>query len=252
MNLILFLILIGLLIYVCGKKTIKLIIQLALNFFLLIIMFSLISLGLNALVITILGLITITYITIYLLDGDSIKTKSSIRSVFLVILILSFFIYGVTYLTRIYGFGIDSWEEINMFSYNINCNMLDIEVSIILIGLIGAIIDSSISISSALQEIYENNKKLTWKELYQSGLNIGKDILGTTVNTLLFAFIGESLTLIFYLKTCQYSGLDLLNNKTLMEEIIKILFSAIGCLGVIPLTSFVSAKLLKEGSQYER
>lgn len=32
-------------------------------------------------------------------------------------------------------------------------------------------------------------------KLVQSGMKIGKDVIGTTVNTLLFAYLGESLLL---------------------------------------------------------
>ena len=74
--------------------------------------------------------------------------------------------------------------------------MLPLSNSIIIIGLIGTINDTSIAISSALYELHENNKKLKPKDLFISGMNIGKDVMGTMTNTLILAYVGGSLTLI--------------------------------------------------------
>jgi len=150
----------------------------------------------------------------------------------------------ITNITKTGGFGIEELEEISMFSYDINLNMNTIMTSLILIGLIGAITDTSIAISSALYEVYYNNKLLSRKSLFNSGLNIGKDILGTTVNTLLFAFLGEFLTLIIWFKSLSYSLDQTINSKVLTAEVIKILFSNIGCILIIPITAFITSYYL--------
>ena len=148
----------------------------------------------------------------------------------------------MTKLSRISGFGYESYEEINMFSYNVGIDFSGIAISIILISLIGATTDSSIAISSALYEVYENNKYLSKKELFLSGIRIGKDILCTTTNTLLFAFLSEFMTLVIWFSKGGYSFLDIINNKTFAQEFIRILFSAIGCVLVIPITSYITTK----------
>ena len=131
-----------------------------------------------------------------------------------------------------------------MFSYDIGVDFNRISIALIIIGLIGATIDSSMAISSALYEVKENNKHLKQKELYRSGINIGKDILGTTMCTLLFAFIGEFMTLLIWFKKGNYSLGDIINAKTFAAEFIKILFSAIGCILVIPITSYITSREL--------
>lgn len=79
------------------------------------------------------------------------------------------------------------------------------------------------------------------KELYSSVINIGKDTLGTTMCTLLFAFLGEFMTLLIWFKKGNYSLGDILNAKTFASEFIKILFSAIGCILVIPITAYITS-----------
>ncbi len=55
---------------------------------------------------------------------------------------------------------------------------------------IGAIVDTAISITSPMREIHQQNPDITRKDLFMSGIRIGRDILGTSSNTLFFAFFG--------------------------------------------------------------
>ena len=250
MNLILALILFILMIYVCGLRGIKLFLAIIANFVILILSFYLMAMGLNQVVIALLACYVICRIVLYRVNGENIKTKSSMKSIIFVLLILTILIFIVVYLTRIAGFGYEEYEDINMFSYDIGIDYVNVSIALIIIGLIGATIDSSMAISSALYEIKENNKHLTKKELYLSGLNIGKDILGTTMSTLLFAFIGEFMTLLIWFKKGNYSLGDIINAKTFAAEFIKILFSAIGCILVIPITSYITShELVKKQNE---
>ncbi len=241
MNFILIIILLLLMIFVGGKRGVKSFISLCLNFILLIITFYFIALGMNPIIISLIGCFLISVIVLFFVNGVNLKTKASLKSIFIVLVIVAISIFMMTKLSRIAGFGYESYEEINMFSYDINLDMNNVSIALILIGLIGAMIDSSIAISSALFEVFQNNKHLSKKELYLSGLTIGKDILGTTTNTLLFAFLGEFMTLLIWFHSCKYSFLDIMNAKVFCAEFIKIMFSAIGCVLVIPITSFITS-----------
>ena len=244
MNTCLLIIFLSLLILVLGKNGIPLFLTILINFSLVLSGFILIVLGLNPFLTCFLLCSLLAWINIYRVTENDIKRHSSLLSVMIVLGGVSIFIFLFTYLSKTYGFGYEAFEEINMFSYNVSISFLSIEIGVILLGLLGALVDASISISSALYEIYINNKKLKQKELFSSGLNIGKDILVTTINTLLFAFFGESITLLVLLYGLNLSPLELINNKTFLEEIFKILFSMLGSLLVIPLTSYISANYL--------
>ncbi len=247
MNSILTLLMFILLVWIGGKRGLKLFISLVINFIILMLTFYFIALGFNPIVISLIGCLIITYIILYFVNGENIKTKASLISVIIVLLILVVSIFIVTTLTKISGFGYESYEEINMFSYDVDLNFTDVSIALILIGLIGATVDTSVAISAALYEVHQNNKNLSKKELFLSGITIGKDILGTTTNTLLFAFLGEFLTLLIWFKDVNYSLLDIINNKTFCAEFIKILFSGMGCILVIPITAIiVSNKITKK------
>ena len=250
MNKVLMIILFLLMIYIDKKRGVKLFFSLFLNFIILMIIFYMTAIGFNPIICSLLGCFMISLIILYFVNGKNIKTKSSFISICIVLIFLVFLIFGMTYLSRIAGFGYESYEEINMFSYDVKIDFTDIAIALILISLIGAMVDASIAVSSALYEVYENNKHLSFKELYQSGINIGRDILCTNTNTLLFAFLGDFMTLVIWFYKGHYSFLDVINNKTFCAEFIRILFSAIGCVMVIPITSYITSKsILKLGKE---
>ncbi len=246
MNIILIILLFLLMIYIDIKRGIKLFLSILFNFIILMIIFYLIAIGLNPIICSLIGCFIISYIILYYVNERNIKTESSLKSVIIVLIILSFLIFFVTKISRIAGFGYESYEEINMFSYDVKIDFTNIAISMILISLIGATVDSSIAISSALYEVYDNNKNLSKKDLFLSGMNIGKDILCTTNNTLMFAFLGEFMTLLIWFYKGDYSFLEIVNAKTFVSEMIKILFSAVGCIIVIPITAYITTETLKK------
>ncbi len=242
MNLILGIILLLLMLYIDKKRGIKLFIGIILNFIILMILFYFMALGFNPIICSLIGCLLVSYIILYFINGDNIKSKSSFQSILIVLIILALLIFVITNLTRIAGFGEEAYEEINMFSYDVNLDFTNISIALILIGLIGVTVDASIAISSALYEVHINNINLSKKELFKSGMNIGKDILCTSINTLLFAFLSEFMTLIIWFYTCNYSFLEIINSKTFAAEFIKILFSGIGCVLIIPITAYITTK----------
>lgn len=246
MNIILIILLFLLMIYIDIKRGIKLFLSILFNFIILMIIFYLIAFGLNPIICSLIGCFIISYIILYYVNERNIKTESSLKSVIIVLIILSVLIFFVTKISRIAGFGYESYEEINMFSYDVKIDFTNIAISMILISLIGATVDSSIAISSALYEVYDNNKNLSKKDLFLSGMNIGKDILCTTNNTLMFAFLGEFMTLLIWFYKGDYSFLEIVNAKTFVSEMIKILFSAVGCIIVIPITAYITTETLKK------
>lgn len=251
MNKILMLILFILMIYIDKKRGIKLFLSLIFNFVILMILFYFIAIGIHPILISLIGCFIISYIILYFVNGENVKTRSSLKSVFVVLILLAVLIWGMTKLTRIAGFGYESYEEINMFSYDVKIDFTNVTIAIILMSLIGATVDSSVAISSALFEVYENNKHLSFNELFLSGLTIGKDILCTTTNTLLFAFLGDFMTLMLWFYQCHYTFSEIINAKTFCAEFIKIMFSGLGCILIIPITSYITTKSILKNTLKE-
>ena len=114
----------------------------------------------------------------------------------------------------------------------------------IIIGATGAIIDMSISIASALWELKETNP--SFGGLYKSGINIGKDIVGSNINTLVLAYIGGSLAIVLIFLSGDISFVRLLNREWVIVELLQIIVGSFGIFLTMPLTALVCAALFKK------
>ncbi len=115
----------------------------------------------------------------------------------------------------------------------------------ILIGAIGAIMDVAVELSASLSEISAKVGKISFKELFWSGINIGRETMGTMSNTLILAYIGGGLSGVLLMVANSSSALFLFNMESVIFEILQALAGSIGILFCIPLTSFVCAALYR-------
>lgn len=198
----------------------------------------------STIIVTLIACTVISFINLFYINKFNDKTKAAFFSTMITLSLLTVFIFAVEHSAMIQGFGEEQEEEINAFSLYVGIDFAKIAICTIIMGSIGAIIDISLSISSSMNELFTHNRFITKTSLFQSGLKIGRDILGTTTNTLYFAFVGGYLTLILWFKRLSYSLGDIVNSKTFCAEVISILSGGIGIAIIIPITSWLSASIL--------
>jgi uncharacterized membrane protein len=117
-----------------------------------------------------------------------------------------------------------------------------------IIAALGAIMDICISIASSTAEIFNANPGLSEKEAFRSVLNIGTDILGSMVNTLILAYVGSSISLILLISMKLEPGMPfwmVLNYNPVLNEIVKSVIGSLGMFISIPATAFIAVKLHK-------
>ena len=111
----------------------------------------------------------------------------------------------------------------------------------VIVSALGAVMDVAMSISSAIQELTRVNDSLTAKDLFKSGMNIGRDMVGTMTNTLILAILGSGLTLIVYIYSLGLQPWQLLSSAYMSLEAISAVASSIGVMLAVPLTAAVCA-----------
>ena len=122
----------------------------------------------------------------------------------------------------------------------------------IVISALCVVLDVAMSMRSAISEIHSVNPALSTKELFRSGMNIGRDMVGTMTNTLILAFLGSSFVIVIYLYSIGLQPYQLLSSSYFAIEVISGISSSIGVIISVPLTALISAyvmggkKLLKK------
>ena len=111
--------------------------------------------------------------------------------------------------------------------------------------------DVGMSIASSLDELKNKTKDMDWIELFKSGMNIGKDVIGTMANTLILAYVGGSLTLILLFMACDFNFVQILNKETIAQEIISAIAGSMGVVYTVPITAFVYSFLNKDKVIYK-
>lgn len=225
------------------KQGLKAIISLLLSIFLIFKVFipQAIS-GVNVVWLAFLISVSITIITLLIIGGLNKKSLAAIIGTvggLLVAVVLAFWVCDLASLN-----GLASEESRILFSKFPELNIRGVLFAGIIIGALGAVMDVAISIASSVSEVNLANKKLSFWELFKSGMNVGKDIMGTMTNTLIFAYVGASFALLLLFYQVNESYLKFLNFDFVAEEIVRSIAGSIGLVLTIPITSFIISYLL--------
>ena len=155
------------------------------------------------------------------------------------------------YLTKLSG-GCEDAVQLSINASSINFNFRELLFAGIIISALGACMDVGMSIASSLDEIKSKTPGITGKELFKSGMNIGKDVIGTMCNTLILAYVGGALTLLILFIVCEFEFVQIINKETILEEIISAIAGSTGVLYTVPITAFVYSILNKDKTIYKK
>lgn len=212
----------------------------------LIVSIYLIAWGMHPFLAVILISFLFIIFVLYIQNGKNNKMHAATISVILVLIFVWAFTGPILLSATPSGYNeIEQYEEISMYlSSDLSVPMGSVFLCAVLLGILGAITDTAVAVITVVNEVYITKPDLNKKELFLSGLSVGKDIIGTTVNTLFFAGIGESIMLAVLFMKNQDSFASILNSKAFFQEVSALLISATGCLLIIPVSSMVIATLL--------
>lgn len=141
---------------------------------------------------------------------------------------------------KLTGFGSDASVYLN-FSTNGMLDFAGLLLGSIIIGILGVLDDVSITQASVVQELKHANKELSARELYMRAIRVGKDHIGSLVNTLALAYIGVSLPLVLLFATADASWALTLNQEVVAAELVRIIVGSIGLVLAIPLTTLAAS-----------
>lgn len=123
-------------------------------------------------------------------------------------------------------------------------NFQHIFYSAVLLGASGAAMDIAMDVSVSMNEIKVKRPDIGMRELIQSGINIGRMVIGTMSTTLLLAYSGGYLTMLMVFVSQNTSFTRIVNMKIVAAEIFRILIGSIGLVMVAPITAIIAGVLL--------
>ncbi|MDU1314113.1 YibE/F family protein [Clostridium septicum] len=230
-----------------GFKGLKSIISLLFTMICVVfLMLPLMLRGINPIISAIvIAIISIT-VTLLLVSGINKKSFSAILGTLFGVLIAGILAYVFGYMSYLSGINMEEAESIMYIAETTGLKINGIMFAGILVASLGAVMDVAMSISSSVFEINSINKEINIKGLFKSGMNIGRDIIGTMSNTLILAFAGGSLNTLILIYSSNMTANRLLNLDVLGTEIIQGLAGSIGIILTVPITAIISSYLSKK------
>ncbi|MCS4485732.1 YibE/F family protein [Staphylococcus americanisciuri] len=184
--------------------------------------------NLNLFLLMSLAIIVTTILTLTLVTGWQSRTVVTIVST----LLGTFICVGIAWL--IITFTNSQGVKYETMSF-LTVQPKTIFLTSVLVGTLGAVMDVAITISSGMYEILQRSPSIPVKRWIQAGQNIGKDIMGTMTNILLFSYLAGGLPmLLLFLKNGNTLTYSISMNWSL--EICRALTGGIGIVLTVPLT----------------
>ena len=232
-----------LMIIAIGKwKGINTILALAITTLLILLVFipSILK-GYNIYISTLLCSFYIIISSLLLINGFNKKTLCAIVGNIFGILVAAIIALIMNKVLNINGLINENYIYLSLVNPE---NPIDLRAMIwsgIIIGSLGAIMDVAMAIASSMHELNEKMKDKSFKSMFVSGMNIGKDSIGTMANTLILAYIGCSMSTVLLLFSYNKNLLYLFNIEAIIIEVLQAVIGSIGILLTVPLTAAFSA-----------
>jgi uncharacterized membrane protein len=195
--------------------------------------------GYDPVLVSVSGSFVQLAVTLYLIFGWTRKAHSAVTGMLLSLIATGLLATLFMDLTRLSGFGQE--EALFVQASGAQINLRGLLLGGIIIGALGVMDDVTISQASAVTELREANPTLHPLELYRRAMNIGRDHIASTVNTLVLAYVGASLPLLLLFSIYPQPFGQLVNREFIAEEVVRTLVGSLGLMSAVPITTFLAA-----------
>lgn len=192
--------------------------------------------------VSVVGSAILLSTTLYLVHGWSVKTHAAVLGTLVALVLTALLAHVFLDITRLTGFGSEEAMFLTQLS-GADIQIRGLLLGGIIIGTLGVLDDLSISQSAAIQELRRADPRLAWPALFGRGMNIGRDHIAATVNTLVLAYVGASLPLLLLFLLSDQPVVHLISREMVAEEIVRTLVGSLGLIAAVPLTTALAAWL---------
>lgn len=215
-------------------------------FTLINIVFVLIPLMLRGwpVILTTVGILgVVAFVTLFLLFGFNRKLGIALTGCLFGVMMAALIGTLVGDLIQVNGLHMEEADVLVrlIHIHELGLNSEGLFISGILIASLGAVMDIAVSMISAMEEIKGTQDRLGRKDLFRSGMNVGRDMMGTMSNTLILAFAGTALNMIIVMYITSLGMNHLFNTDVVALEIIRAVSGSLGLVLTVPVVALLQA-----------
>lgn len=204
--------------------------------------------GYNIYASTVINCIFIITVSLILLNGINKKTLCAILGNIGGVAVAGILTLIMSNVLNISGFVDEDYTYLAYLETGVPIDLKAVVWGGVVIGSLGAIMDVAMSIASAMNELSDNMQEKSFSKMLKSGMNIGKDAIGTMTNTLILAYIGGSLAMVLLLTAYNRNVLYLFNLEMIVVEVMQAIVGSMGILFAVPVTAIFAAYIFNRNS----
>ena len=204
--------------------------------------------GDNPVAVGVGGAIAIMVVTLYLTHGPSRMTTVAVAGTAASLLLTGLLSAAFLEAARLTGRTEDA-QYLQLALPGVQLNVRGLLLGGVIIGALGVLDDATVAQSSVVFALRAANPALSWRELYRRGLAVGRDHIGSLVNTLALAYAGAGLPLLLLFSAVGMPGEVALNRELVATEVARTLLGSMGLIAAVPITTALAAWAASAGGR---
>lgn len=201
--------------------------------------------GANPFYTTLIGMISLVPVLFYISHGFNKKTTAAVIGTGLTVILTA--VLAKVFIESMHFSGI-AIEEIQTLLYakKGDIDLQGILVAGILMGALGVIDDVAMTQSSLVEQLMQTNPKMSYSDLVMRAMHVGRDHIGSVINTLILVYVGGSLATLLLFTEFPRPFIVLINSDIVTIPIVTALIGSIGLICAIPITTLIAVWLMKK------
>lgn len=189
----------------------------------------------------------IAFISLYLTHGFNPTTTVALTGTLIALLLTLGLSAGFFAAARFTGLATEEGLILPIIAGDLD--MAGLLLGGAIIGALGALDDVTVTQAATVAELHHRNPALSFRDLFASGIRVGREHIASTVNTLLLAYAGAAMPLLLLFAVSNQSLGMVANSELLAVEIVRTLCGSIGLVAAVPITTALAASLISGGTR---
>lgn len=206
--------------------------------------------GHDAVLVALVGASVIAFLALFLAHGLNVGTAIALIGTFASMAIIGVLAAIFSGVARLTGLA-DEYATV-LPAFGIEVNLKGILLAGIVIGSLGVLDDVTVTQVSAVAELRAAQPDATPNQVYRQALNIGRDHIASTVNTLFLAYAGAALPLLLLFTQSQQPITSIVSRELVATEVIRSLVGSIGLVASVPITTLLASRVMVQPQRVDK
>jgi len=206
--------------------------------------------GHDAVLVALVGSSVIAFLALFLAHGLNVGTAIALIGTFASMAIIGVLAAIFSGVSRLTGLA-DEYATV-LPAFGIEVNLKGMLLAGIVIGSLGVLDDVTVTQVSAVAELRAAQPDATPGQVYRQALNIGRDHIASTVNTLFLAYAGAALPLLLLFTQSQQPITSIVSRELVATEVIRSLVGSIGLVASVPITTLLASRVMVQPQRVDK